>query len=154
MGDRNTGDRKTRYDRTTYGNPGAFVIDILNTLGRDQKAARNVLYQQALQKPEAYLEKRNKAMEDLIDSEVRAFYVKFKKLLKYGEYSGGQLELPLSTDPYHPMLPDATIQKFCIGVAESIEDICEKAFEEIYPVDHKHLAIKKMTELNKTGGLP
>ena len=152
MGDRNTKSRNDRYDRTDA--PGAFDIDILNTLGRDQKAARNILYQKALAEPEKYLNARNNAMDLVIDKQVREFYVIFKELLKYGTIGGNQvLKFPDGSD-YKPMLPEASIQKFCIGVAESIEDICEKAFEEVYPVDHKNLAVKKMSELNKTGGLP
>ena len=155
MADRNEkltrAERYQRGGKDDFGETGAFDIDILNTLGRDQKAARNRLYQEALQKPEDYLKKRNEAIETLIDTEVRAFYVKFKKLLKYGEYTGGNLLYPgSSTDRYYPSLPDASVQKFCIGVAETIEDICEKAFEEIYPMDHKDLAVKRISDMSKS----
>ena len=43
-------DRGARYTRGT--DAGAFDIDILNTLGRDQKTPRNILYQKALAEPE------------------------------------------------------------------------------------------------------
>jgi hypothetical protein len=140
-------------DRTKVS--GAYDIDILNALGRDAKDSRNMLYERALSSPTGYLAQRNKAMKIVIDDQIGAIFKVIRDLLQNGEMEGkGQvLHFPDGKTEFRPKVPEATILKFAMGASKTIEDLFEKAFEECFPEDHKNLAIKKMTDLNKTAGL-
>jgi hypothetical protein len=136
-------------DRKAGEISNAYDVNVLDALGRNQKQARNKLYQQALLKPENYLEQRNEALEKLIDTMVKQHFELFREFLSKGKMPGGeQLKYP-DGKPYFPCVPNASITKFAMKVAETIEDICEKAMEEVYPMEHKDLAIKKLTDINK-----
>lgn len=130
-----------------------FEFNVLNTLGRNQKKNRNMLYQQALSKPDDYLKQRNQALELLVDSMVKKNYDDFRAFLSKGTLpDGSQLNFP-DGKPYMPCLPDASLTKFAMSVAETIEEICENAMEEVMPMSHKDLAIKKISDISKIKGL-
>ena len=141
-------------DRNTGRRSGAYDISILNALGREAKDARNNLYEKALKDPTGYLAQRNQAMKIVIDDQIGKMFDVVRDLLQNGMMDGKQvLKLPDGAD-FCPNVPEATILKFAMGASKTIEDLFEKAFEECFPEDHKNLAIKKMTDLNKTAGLP
>ena len=126
---------------------GAYDINILNVMGREQKAARNKLYQQAIMNPEGYLEHRGQAESDVVDKMVESQYKHFKELLFFGKLNGTQIfKLPDGSE-YAPRLPEATVTKFAIKVCETVEKILEEAIEECYPMKYGDLAHKKSAEL-------
>lgn len=157
MGD-NEGNNVNIFDNTRVGDQGRdnritanhvrsnFRVDPLNILGRDQKSGRNKLYALAILKPSEYITGRENAMEQIVDKLSKNLYDHFWNLLTVGKNGAGEqiLFLPDGTEkPFHPGLPESTVSKFCLKVAETIEEITEEAFEMIMPLNHKDLAISK-----------
>lgn len=132
---------------------GAYDIDILNTLGRDQKKARNQLYQEAIKNPDKYLKTRNDFENNIIDNVVHNIYKEFKDLLLSGKYKGVEYLKYPNDDFYMPCLPEATITKFAIRASETLEKLYEEMFEEIYPSNLTQLATVRNKELGATGAV-
>ena len=129
---------------------GAYDIDILNVMGRQQKKARNQLYSEAIANPTLYLDKRSEAESTIIDNEVERQYKFFKLLLLKGQDEDEkQICVYPSGEPYAPNLPEATITKFAIRASETLEKIYEDAIEEIFPMKYGDLAHKKSAEIAK-----
>lgn len=138
---------ETTRDR---GESGAYQLNILNTLGRQQKQARNKLYSMAIMKPEEYLLRRSAAEEAVIDGAVSVLYANFKSLLLTGQdVDGNQIFVYPDDTAYEPRLPEATITKFAIRASETVEKIWEEAIEEVFPMKYGDLANKKSAELTR-----
>lgn len=139
----------TRVARIGRAEAGSnFKVDPNNILGRDQKSGRNKLFAAAILSPALYLNQRETAMEEVIDKLNIEMYNRFWNLLTSGKTyaAGGGVQLLKMPDgsAFAPGLPESTVSKFCLKVAETIEEITEEAFEMVMPLNHKDLAVRKL----------
>jgi hypothetical protein len=128
---------------------GAYDINVLDALARNQKNNRDKMYEQAMLNTQKYLENRRKAREVFVDAMIQDNYENFRKLLSRGELPDGtQLQYP-NGGAYMPCVPSQTLTTYAMKVAETIEAICEEAMEDIYPKEHHNLAVKKVSDISK-----
>ena len=128
-----------------------FEPDALNTLGREQKRARDKLYAQALDKPSAYVEKQSNFHADFADTMIVKMNEMFYRLLSDGVYGDEKQLQDLNGVAYKPGVPRSIISAFCMKVDETIEDMCEEAFEMIMPREHVNLALKRISSSTTDG---
>lgn len=144
-------DREKRITENSASGRSNFRVDPLNILGRDQKSGRNKLYALAILHPSHYISGREDAMQDIVDRLSKEMYDHFWELLTVG-MDGKHNQILFLPDgetgddatPFKPGLPESTVSKFCLKVAETIEEITEEAFEMIMPINHKDLAVRKL----------
>lgn len=138
-------DRNTRITNQAKAGISNFKVDPNNILGRDQKSGRNKLYAQAILKPADYLIQRESAMETVIDALNNDMYTHFWNFLTLGmDKDKAQILFLPDGNKFMPGLPESTVSKFCLKVAETMEEITEEAFEMVMPINHKDLAIRKL----------
>ena len=126
---------------------GAYNLNILNVMGREQKNARNELYQSAIVNPEGYLNQRGIAEQAVVEVYISMIYKDFKDLLLNGKMDGDQVLCLANGNAYAPKLPEAKITKYAIKACETIQSILEDMVEECYPTKYGDLAGKKTAEL-------
>ena len=133
----------------------AYDINVLDALARNQKHNRDRMYEEALLNNQKYLQNRREAEEIFVDNMIKNIYEDFRSILSKGEIPkrgnvpSYQLKYPSTGAPYCPCVPAATLTKYAMKVAETMETICTEAMEEIYPKEHKDLALKKATDVSK-----
>ena len=125
---------------------GAYDVNILNVLGRQQKASRNKLYQSAIKNPEGYLHYKSLAEQKIVDKMVCKLHEDFKTILLVGKQGNTQVLLDGDGEDYQPRLPEATISKYAVRACETIEKVLEEMIEECYPKSYEGLSKKKMGE--------